>query len=107
MAGDTQATLVHYRAAANRTTSLPEQRYLATRAARLKVEAQVSRGPTRPAPPAGLVTWEAQLCVSAGKKGAVRAGSEVSRPARFEAALDEVVDSLAEPFEHLVRALPS
>jgi hypothetical protein len=39
MAGDTQATLVHYRAAANRTTSLPEQRYLATRAARLKVEA--------------------------------------------------------------------
>ena len=36
LAGDTEAALVHYRAAAARTTSLPEQRYLATRAARLK-----------------------------------------------------------------------
>jgi RNA polymerase sigma factor (sigma-70 family) len=39
MAGDTKAALAHYRAAANRTTSLPEQRYLATQAARLKMEA--------------------------------------------------------------------
>ena len=31
MAGDTEAALAHYRAAASRTTSLPEQRYLATR----------------------------------------------------------------------------
>jgi RNA polymerase sigma factor (sigma-70 family) len=35
MAGDTKAALAHYRAAANRTASLPERRYLATRAARL------------------------------------------------------------------------
>jgi predicted RNA polymerase sigma factor len=39
MAGDTQAALAHYRAAAKRTTSLPEQRYLASQAARLKMEA--------------------------------------------------------------------
>jgi hypothetical protein len=39
MAGDTQAALAHYRAAASRTTSLPEQRYLARQAARLKMEA--------------------------------------------------------------------
>jgi hypothetical protein len=39
MAGDKQRALAHYRAAAERTTSLPEQRYLATKAARLKVEA--------------------------------------------------------------------
>jgi predicted RNA polymerase sigma factor len=38
MAGDTGAALAHYRAAANRTTNLPEQRYLTTRAARLKME---------------------------------------------------------------------
>ena len=36
MAGDTHAALALYRAAARRTTSLPEQRYLSTRAARLK-----------------------------------------------------------------------
>jgi predicted RNA polymerase sigma factor len=36
MAGDTEGALAHYRAAASRTTSLPEQRYLATRAARLR-----------------------------------------------------------------------
>jgi predicted RNA polymerase sigma factor len=36
MAGDNQAALTHYRAAASRTTSLPEQRYLTARAARLK-----------------------------------------------------------------------
>ncbi len=35
MAGDTEAALAHYRAAANHTTNLSEQRYLATRAARL------------------------------------------------------------------------
>jgi RNA polymerase sigma factor (sigma-70 family) len=39
MAGDTKGALAHYRAAANRTTNLPEQRYLAKRAARLKMEA--------------------------------------------------------------------
>jgi RNA polymerase sigma factor (sigma-70 family) len=36
MSGDTKAALVLYRAAARRTTSLPEQRYLATQAARLR-----------------------------------------------------------------------
>jgi predicted RNA polymerase sigma factor len=39
MAGDTEAALAHYRAAAQRTTSLPEQRYLANRAAGLRIEA--------------------------------------------------------------------
>jgi predicted RNA polymerase sigma factor len=37
MAGDTKAALAHYRAAAKRTASLPERRYLATRAARLRM----------------------------------------------------------------------
>jgi predicted RNA polymerase sigma factor len=36
MAGDTDAALEHYRAAARLTTNLPEQRYLATKAARLR-----------------------------------------------------------------------
>jgi predicted RNA polymerase sigma factor len=36
LAGDDEAALTHYRAAAGRTTSLPEQRYLTARAARLK-----------------------------------------------------------------------
>jgi predicted RNA polymerase sigma factor len=40
MAGDTKAALAHYRAAANRTTNLPEQRYLAQRAARLKLASE-------------------------------------------------------------------
>jgi RNA polymerase sigma factor (sigma-70 family) len=35
MAGDHQGAIAHYRAAASRTTSLPEQRYLIARAARL------------------------------------------------------------------------
>ena len=48
MAGDTDAALAHYRIAARRTTSLPEQHYLATRAARLKSGA--GDGPT-PRPP--------------------------------------------------------
>jgi predicted RNA polymerase sigma factor len=37
MAGDRQAAVEHYRAAAGRTTSLPEQHYLTLRAARLAV----------------------------------------------------------------------
>ena len=36
MAGDTQAAMAHYRAAAARTTSIPEQQYLTTQAARLR-----------------------------------------------------------------------
>ena len=49
LAGDTEAALAHYRAAAARTTSLPEQRYLATRAARLKssMRIDVDLGPPR------------------------------------------------------------
>lgn len=35
MLGDTDAAIAHYRAAANRTTSLPERHYLTTQAARL------------------------------------------------------------------------
>jgi RNA polymerase sigma factor (sigma-70 family) len=37
MVGDRQAAIEHYRAAASRTTSLPEQQYLTLRAARLAV----------------------------------------------------------------------
>ena len=36
MAGDPQAAVTHYRAAAARTTSIPERRYLTTQAARLR-----------------------------------------------------------------------
>ena len=35
MAGNHAAAIAHYRAAAGRTTSIPERNYLATRAARL------------------------------------------------------------------------
>jgi len=38
MAGDARAAMAHYRAAASRTTSVPEQRYLATQAARLRAQ---------------------------------------------------------------------
>ena len=38
MAGDTTGAIGHYRAAANRTTSLPERQYLATQASRLNSE---------------------------------------------------------------------
>ena len=38
MAGDTETALAHYRAAAGRTTSVPEQRYLAEKAARLSTQ---------------------------------------------------------------------
>jgi hypothetical protein len=40
MTGDTEGAVEHYRAAAGRTTSLPEQRYLAMKAARLKQETE-------------------------------------------------------------------
>jgi RNA polymerase sigma factor (sigma-70 family) len=43
MAGETEAALAHYRAAASRTTNLREQRYLATRAARLSAEVARAR----------------------------------------------------------------
>ncbi|HEX7311077.1 MAG TPA: DUF6596 domain-containing protein [Gaiellaceae bacterium] len=45
MAGDTQGALEHYRAAAGRTTSLPEQHYLARQAARLNNEPVRGFGP--------------------------------------------------------------
>jgi RNA polymerase sigma factor (sigma-70 family) len=38
MAGDTRAAVAHYRAAASRTTSIPEQHYLTIQAARLRAE---------------------------------------------------------------------
>jgi RNA polymerase sigma factor (sigma-70 family) len=38
MDGDSEAAITHYRSAANRTTSVPEQHYLATKAARLSHE---------------------------------------------------------------------
>ena len=48
MSGDMQGALAHYRAAANRTTSLPEQRYLATQAARLNEAGEGSTRADRP-----------------------------------------------------------
>jgi hypothetical protein len=39
-----KAALTHYRAAAGRTTNLPEQRYLTTQAARLKMESKRDHG---------------------------------------------------------------
>jgi predicted RNA polymerase sigma factor len=36
MAGDVATAVKHYQAAASRTTSVPEQHYLTTRAARLR-----------------------------------------------------------------------
>jgi predicted RNA polymerase sigma factor len=39
MAGDTEAALAHYRAAARRTPNLPERQHLARRAARLRTQA--------------------------------------------------------------------
>jgi RNA polymerase sigma factor (sigma-70 family) len=44
MAGDTQAAMAHYRAAAARTTSIPEQQYLTTQAARLRAQTAPPRG---------------------------------------------------------------
>ena len=41
-AGDVEAAVKHYRAAASRTTSVPEQHYLTTRAARLKAKLDAS-----------------------------------------------------------------
>jgi predicted RNA polymerase sigma factor len=38
MSGDTAGALAHYRAAASRTTSIPEQHYLTTKAARLRAQ---------------------------------------------------------------------
>jgi RNA polymerase sigma factor (sigma-70 family) len=38
MAGDEEAAIAHYRSAASRTTSIPEQRYLTMRAARLTTD---------------------------------------------------------------------
>jgi len=50
MAGDTQAAMAHYRAAAARTTSIPEQQYLTTQAARLRAGTAQPGGPAaRPA----------------------------------------------------------
>jgi hypothetical protein len=45
MAGDTDAAVALYRSAASRTTSLPEQRYLATQAARLRAKNRSSSVP--------------------------------------------------------------
>ncbi len=45
MAGDTRAAVAHYRAAASRTTSVPEQHYLTIQAARLSAPAQRPRRP--------------------------------------------------------------
>jgi predicted RNA polymerase sigma factor len=45
MAGDIQGARAHYRAAANRATNLPEQRYLARRAARLKMQGTTEVAP--------------------------------------------------------------
>jgi predicted RNA polymerase sigma factor len=43
MAGDLETAVTHYWAAAARTTSTPEQRYLTARAARLKAKLDAAR----------------------------------------------------------------
>jgi RNA polymerase sigma factor (sigma-70 family) len=50
MSGDTRGALDHYRAAASRTTSVPEQRYLQTRAARLNAGGGEGDGAPSPLP---------------------------------------------------------
>ena len=45
MAGDHAAAIEHYRAAAGRTTSIPERNYLTTQAARLGAAGQVRLKP--------------------------------------------------------------
>jgi predicted RNA polymerase sigma factor len=50
MAGDTEGALASYRVAAERTTSVPEQRYLAQRAARLRARDRPPDG-RRPSAP--------------------------------------------------------
>jgi predicted RNA polymerase sigma factor len=45
MAGDDEGAIEHYRAAVERTTNLPEQRYLAMRAARLRRPRPAAAGP--------------------------------------------------------------
>jgi predicted RNA polymerase sigma factor len=44
MAGAADAAVAHYRAAASRTMSVPEQQYLAIRAARLRARTERSAG---------------------------------------------------------------
>jgi RNA polymerase sigma factor (sigma-70 family) len=51
MGGDAQAAMTHYRAAAGRTTSTPEQRYLTTQAARLRARTPRPGGPGGPGGP--------------------------------------------------------
>ena len=46
MAGDVEAAVRHYRAGANRTTSVPEQQYLITQAARLNAGLDAARRPS-------------------------------------------------------------
>ena len=46
MEGDTRAAIAHYRAAAGRTTSIPEQHYLTLQAARLSAGAEHPAGPS-------------------------------------------------------------
>jgi predicted RNA polymerase sigma factor len=48
LAGDVDGALAHYRAAARRTTNLPEQRYLTTRVARLAASRTPDAGGGRP-----------------------------------------------------------
>jgi RNA polymerase sigma factor (sigma-70 family) len=50
MAGDHQAAIAHYQAAASRTTSIPERNYLTTRAARLRNRRDGSVASARQAP---------------------------------------------------------
>ena len=46
MAGDPERAVAHYRAAAERTTSIPERNYLTTKAARLAAEQRKVSAPT-------------------------------------------------------------
>ena len=72
MAGDVPAAVAHYRAAAGRTTSIPEQQYLTTQAPGSRRHPANRRGP-RPRGP-GTRPWRARgpAARSAGRHGRER-----------------------------------
>jgi predicted RNA polymerase sigma factor len=54
LAGDHEAAITHYRAAASRTASIPERNYLMTQAARLKDAVSEKQAIGQWKPPAGM-----------------------------------------------------
>jgi predicted RNA polymerase sigma factor len=84
MAGDTQAAMAHYRAAAARTTSIPEQQYLTTQAARLRAGTAQPRGrpPARRGDPQSPGPWGPPFQMPRGEKEVPPAGTPLVLPGR-------------------------